>query len=177
MSFLVGWLTATGTGTGTGTWAWTSPNLPKAKAKAKANFHLSDAAVSRQDALKTLGSAASAAAAAALLVFSPTPSARAQAETLTLPSGVTYEVVKSGDGPKPEVGELIAIRFAAFCGPNKIDDIFETPEPYCKLDEYCACTCTCACACACTLACTLAFAFAVHDHGMPCHAMPCTIRQ
>ena len=47
-----------------------------------------------------------------------------------LPSGVTYSVVKAGDGPKPEIGELIAIRFAAYCGDNKIDDIFDTPEPY-----------------------------------------------
>eukprot|EP00526_Cylindrotheca_closterium_P024426 CAMPEP_0113603630 /NCGR_PEP_ID=MMETSP0017_2-20120614/1377_1 /TAXON_ID=2856 /ORGANISM="Cylindrotheca closterium" /LENGTH=147 /DNA_ID=CAMNT_0000512027 /DNA_START=204 /DNA_END=647 /DNA_ORIENTATION=+ /assembly_acc=CAM_ASM_000147 len=48
----------------------------------------------------------------------------------TTPAGVPYEVIKKGDGPKPEVGELIAIRFAAFNGSNKIDDIFETPEPY-----------------------------------------------
>jgi peptidylprolyl isomerase len=38
--------------------------------------------------------------------------------------------VKSGDGPKPEVGELAAIRFAAYSGEIKIDDIFDTPEPY-----------------------------------------------
>lgn len=48
----------------------------------------------------------------------------------SLPSGVTYEVVKSGDGAKPEVGELVAIRFAAYCGSIKIDDIFDTAEPY-----------------------------------------------
>ena len=48
----------------------------------------------------------------------------------TLPSGVKYEVVKSGDGPKPDVGELVAIRFSAYAGDNKIDDIFDTPEPY-----------------------------------------------
>ncbi len=51
-----------------------------------------------------------------------------QAETL--PNGVTYEVKKKGDGPQPEIGELAAIRFAAYNGANKIDDIFETPEPY-----------------------------------------------
>ena len=75
-------------------------------------------AMSRQDALATLGSSM-----AALLISPP-----AFAEKL--PSGVTYEVIKNGDGPKPEIGELIAIRFAAFCGSNKIDDIFDTPEPY-----------------------------------------------
>lgn len=48
----------------------------------------------------------------------------------TLPSGVVIKVEKEGSGPKPEVGELAAVRFRAFAGPNKIDDIFETPEPY-----------------------------------------------
>ena len=48
----------------------------------------------------------------------------------TLPNGVTYKVIKDGNGPKPEIGELIAIRFKAFCGDMKIDDIFDTPEPY-----------------------------------------------
>ena len=48
----------------------------------------------------------------------------------TLPSGVTYKVIKDGQGAKPEVGDLIAIRFKAFAGDIKIDDIFDTPEPY-----------------------------------------------
>mmetsp|Transcript_18002 Transcript_18002/g.49934 ORF Transcript_18002/g.49934 Transcript_18002/m.49934 type:complete len:179 (+) Transcript_18002:356-892(+) len=48
----------------------------------------------------------------------------------TLPSGVSYTIKQTGDGPKPDVGELVAIRFAAFAGDNKIDDIFVTPEPY-----------------------------------------------
>jgi FKBP-type peptidyl-prolyl cis-trans isomerase len=52
----------------------------------------------------------------------------ARAETLA--NGVSYEVLKSGSGPKPQVGELVAIRFAAYAGDNKIDDIFDTPEPY-----------------------------------------------
>lgn len=41
-----------------------------------------------------------------------------------------HDSFSEGDGPQPEIGELIAIRFAAFCGSNKIDDIFDTPEPY-----------------------------------------------
>lgn len=45
-------------------------------------------------------------------------------------SGVSIKVSKEGKGPKPEIGELAAIRFAAFAGENKIDDIFDTPEPY-----------------------------------------------
>jgi hypothetical protein len=50
----------------------------------------------------------------------------------TLPNGVKVSVVKSGDGPKPEIGELVAIRFnAAVEGSNNLlDDIFGTPEPY-----------------------------------------------
>mmetsp|Transcript_27119 Transcript_27119/g.45214 ORF Transcript_27119/g.45214 Transcript_27119/m.45214 type:complete len:191 (+) Transcript_27119:62-634(+) len=48
----------------------------------------------------------------------------------TLPSGVVVNVIKSGDGAKPGVGELAAIRFSAYAGDNKIDDIFDTPEPY-----------------------------------------------
>lgn len=52
------------------------------------------------------------------------------AESVTLPNGLTYIVIKSGNGPKPDVGELVAIRFAAYNGDIKIDDVFETPEPY-----------------------------------------------
>ena len=77
--------------------------------------------MSRGDMLRTIGGASVAAAGWMLA-----PPAFAE----TLPSGVTYEVIKKGDGPKPDIGELVAIRFAAFAGPNKIDDIFDTPEPY-----------------------------------------------
>ena len=76
---------------------------------------------SRQDFMKT----ASVAGASWLL----SPSAPAFADE-TLPSGVTVTVKKSGNGPKPEIGELVAIRFSAYAGDNKIDDIFDTPEPY-----------------------------------------------
>jgi hypothetical protein len=48
----------------------------------------------------------------------------------TTASGVAIKVVKSGNGPKPTIGELASIRFAAYNGEIKIDDIFETPEPY-----------------------------------------------
>merc|ERR1712157_144699 len=49
-----------------------------------------------------------------------------------LPSGVVYEVIKSGDGPAPSVGEMAAIRFKATCEPtgNLVDDVFGTAEPY-----------------------------------------------
>eukprot|EP00429_Kryptoperidinium_foliaceum_P053840 CAMPEP_0176080660 /NCGR_PEP_ID=MMETSP0120_2-20121206/40347_1 /TAXON_ID=160619 /ORGANISM="Kryptoperidinium foliaceum, Strain CCMP 1326" /LENGTH=182 /DNA_ID=CAMNT_0017414427 /DNA_START=37 /DNA_END=585 /DNA_ORIENTATION=+ len=80
--------------------------------------------MSRSEAVQTL--VGGGAAAAFGFLVQPTSSWAAT----TLPSGVSYEVVKNGDGPKPEIGELIAIRFKAFCGSNQIDDIFDTPEPY-----------------------------------------------
>lgn len=82
--------------------AWTSPQL------------------SRQDMLKSVGGAAAG------WLLSQTPALAVD----SLPSGVTVEVVKSGDGPKPDRGELVAIRFKAFANDNKIDDIFDSPEPY-----------------------------------------------
>eukprot|EP00580_Thalassiosira_gravida_P002875 CAMPEP_0201608758 /NCGR_PEP_ID=MMETSP0492-20130828/8719_1 /ASSEMBLY_ACC=CAM_ASM_000837 /TAXON_ID=420259 /ORGANISM="Thalassiosira gravida, Strain GMp14c1" /LENGTH=191 /DNA_ID=CAMNT_0048073709 /DNA_START=53 /DNA_END=628 /DNA_ORIENTATION=+ len=48
----------------------------------------------------------------------------------TTASGIGIKVTKEGNGPKPEKGELAAIRFLSFAGPNKIDDLFENPEPY-----------------------------------------------
>jgi len=53
-------------------------------------------------------------------------------EEVKLPSGVVYTITTAGDGPKPDIGELAAIRFRAVCieTGNKIDDIFDTPEPY-----------------------------------------------
>mmetsp|Transcript_4325 Transcript_4325/g.4069 ORF Transcript_4325/g.4069 Transcript_4325/m.4069 type:complete len:199 (-) Transcript_4325:145-741(-) len=56
----------------------------------------------------------------------------ADGEEIKLPSGTTYSIVKSGDGPQGVVGELAGIRFKAEVkqSGNKIDDIFDTPEPY-----------------------------------------------
>lgn len=48
----------------------------------------------------------------------------------TTASGVKIVVKKTGTGPKPDVGELAAIRFAAYNGDIKLDDIFDTVEPY-----------------------------------------------
>lgn len=98
--------------------AWTSHNQPTHVRSS------STAAASREDFLKSMAAIAVASATTALL---PTASALADE---TLPSGVTYTVKKKGDGPKPESGELVAIRFAAYSGEIKIDDIFATPEPY-----------------------------------------------
>lgn len=64
---------------------------------------------------------------ASLLI--PLQPAHAASET-TLPNGVSYQVVQSGKGPKPERGELVAVRFSAYCGDIMIDNIFDTPEPY-----------------------------------------------
>ena len=79
--------------------------------------------VTRKSMLQTLVKGGVATAAATVLVQQP-------AFADKLPSGVTYEVVKEGKGIKPDVGELIAIRFAAYVDGRKIDDIFDTPEPY-----------------------------------------------
>ena len=84
----------------------------------------SNSQVSRKTMLQTLVQGGVATAAATFLVEQPAWALE------KLPSGVTYEVVKAGNGIKPEVGELVAIRFAAYVGERKIDDIFETPEPY-----------------------------------------------
>jgi peptidylprolyl isomerase len=58
------------------------------------------------------------------------PAFAADSDQVVLPNGVSYKILKTGNGAKPECGELVAIRFAAYNGDVKIDDIFETPEPY-----------------------------------------------
>ena len=70
-----------------------------------------------------------ASAGAALMLGAPPALA---ADTVTLPSGVTYTVTNAGDGPSPDVGQMAAIRFIAKCvdNGNTIDDITNTPEPY-----------------------------------------------
>ena len=70
------------------------------------------------------------ATAAGSVFFLNTPAPAFAGDKVTLDNGVSYEVVKSGNGPKPEIGELVAIRFAAYNGDIKIDDIFDTAEPY-----------------------------------------------
>ena len=84
--------------------------------------------ISRTQFLKTsfLSTATAVLATSTALI----PSAYAEDGTITLPSGVSYTVVTAGDGPKPEIGELAAIRFKANFGDTVIDDIFDTPEPY-----------------------------------------------
>ena len=82
--------------------------------------------VARDDFLKSMAVAVGGSA----VLSGVFPGAAFAAEEVTLPSGVTYIVKKVGNGPKPDSGELCAIRFAAYAGSNKIDDIFETPEPY-----------------------------------------------
>jgi len=97
--------------------AWTAPKTSNSQPHAAAE-------VSRKSMLQTLVQGGVATAAATLLVEQPAWAGE------KLPSGVSYEVVNAGKGIKPEKGELIAIRFAAFVGDRKIDDIFDTPEPY-----------------------------------------------
>ena len=83
-------------------------------------------AVNRRQALQDALAVASAAGA----VLMGAPIAALADGTETLPNGVTYSVTRRGDGPKPDVGELVAIRFVAYAGDLKIDDIYDSPEPY-----------------------------------------------
>jgi len=72
--------------------------------------------------------------AASAFVAVPAPAAfaetLAEGSTTKTASGVAIKVIKSGGGEQPRVGELMGIRFKAFAGKTKIDDIFDTPEPY-----------------------------------------------
>eukprot|EP00540_Astrosyne_radiata_P015753 CAMPEP_0116845640 /NCGR_PEP_ID=MMETSP0418-20121206/13384_1 /TAXON_ID=1158023 /ORGANISM="Astrosyne radiata, Strain 13vi08-1A" /LENGTH=194 /DNA_ID=CAMNT_0004476783 /DNA_START=83 /DNA_END=667 /DNA_ORIENTATION=+ len=51
-------------------------------------------------------------------------------DVVTLENGIKYTVLKAGTGPKPVIGDLVGIRFRAFYKDTKIDDIFDTAEPY-----------------------------------------------
>ena len=82
--------------------------------------------VSRQSFLQKTTSSAAGLVLSSLLLQ---PQLAAAADK-TLDNGVSYKVLKSGNGAKPTIGDLVALRFAAYAGDIKIDDIFETPEPY-----------------------------------------------
>ena len=86
------------------------------------------AAISRQDFFQQAAATAVVSASVAG-IWNPTAAMSAD-EVISLPNGVTYTVVKKGTGPQPSIGELAAIRFKAYFGETKIDDIFDTPEPY-----------------------------------------------
>jgi len=100
--------------------AFTAPN-PTFASRSSTSLH---AEMSRTN---FLSSAASIAIGSALI-----PKVALADEVVKLPSGVSYTITTAGDGPKPEIGELAAIRFKALCVEtgNQIDDIFNTPEPY-----------------------------------------------
>jgi FKBP-type peptidyl-prolyl cis-trans isomerase len=82
------------------------------------------AEVSRDSFFKQVAGTAAAFAATSLPAFAD--------EVVSLPSGVTYTILKSGDGPEPSVGELAGIKFKAYVKQSgqQIDDIFDMPEPY-----------------------------------------------
>ncbi|GKY97082.1 hypothetical protein MPSEU_000666700 [Mayamaea pseudoterrestris] len=107
--------------------AWTPLAVPSSSTRSSSATTLS--AVSTRQAFLQLAMAS--ATSAVLLATSPLPAmAAASATETTLPNGVSYTVKQTGTGPKPEIGELVAIRFAAYNADIKIDDIFDTPEPY-----------------------------------------------
>lgn len=93
---------------------------------------------SRKDVLQTafLGAAGATAATFGGLGFNQpafaadTATTAAVGDVINRDSGVTYKIEKVGDGPVPDVGELAAVRFRAFAGTMKIDDLFDSTEPY-----------------------------------------------
>ena len=129
--------------------AWTTPSQPQQQHQQQATTNNNNNMMSRKSMLQTLVQGGTAAA--ATVAFMPQnyfqPQAAFAAATETLPSGVSYEVVKSGTGPKPDIGELVAIRFSAYYGDKKIDDIFGTYPAMC----WCVCArarvCVCVCVC------------------------------
>lgn len=117
--------------------SWTtstrSSSIPSAVTE---NVHVS----SRQDFMKTVIASTIGVSSSVLIGGFGKQIAFAVEETETkplkpgtvvnMPNGVTYTVIKSGTGPLGDRGELVAIRFSAYCGDIKLDDIFDTPEPY-----------------------------------------------
>ena len=96
-----------------------------APSASQSSTRLSAQSSSRADFLRDVTTAVVGVTAAAV-VQQPFPAFADE----TLPSGVAIKVLKSGNGPKPDRGELAAIRFISFAGENKIDDVLNTPEPY-----------------------------------------------
>eukprot|EP00956_Cyclotella_meneghiniana_P017944 scaffold29594_cov57-Cyclotella_meneghiniana.AAC.3 len=81
------------------------------------------AQVTRSQVLTDIGTAFAAVAVSSVLPLT------ANADEVT-PSGISIKVIKSGNGPAPDIGELAAIRFASSYGDMKIDNVFDTAEPY-----------------------------------------------
>ena len=107
----------------------TTTTTTKATVRSTSCLHAVQQQHSRLGFFQTVA-ASSLAFVTAAAVQLPSPAAAADATTTTLPNGVAYTVLKKGDGAKPDPGELVAIRFAAYNGDLKIDDIFESREPY-----------------------------------------------
>ncbi len=80
--------------------------------------------MSRRDALFK---ATASAALFTLGLTGTTSGSAARAETL--PSGIVYTVIEKGNGPKPEVGELAAIRFTGAYKDVVFDNLYDTKEP------------------------------------------------
>jgi len=92
--------------------------------KQTVSLHAEKMSVSRADVMNGIKSAA------VMALMQTVAVSPAFADEVKLESGVSYTVVNAGDGAKPDVGELAAIRFKATFGQTVIDDIFNTPEPY-----------------------------------------------
>mmetsp|Transcript_4397 Transcript_4397/g.9796 ORF Transcript_4397/g.9796 Transcript_4397/m.9796 type:complete len:203 (+) Transcript_4397:111-719(+) len=107
--------------------AWVAPVAPTTRTNNVAlSAHSDEPVSSRKEFMSIIVKSAAAAAVAESLPMA----AMAEEDVVKMSNGVVYKIKKSGDGAKPDVGELAAIRFAAYCNDFKIDDIFDTPEPY-----------------------------------------------
>jgi hypothetical protein len=56
----------------------------------------------------------------------------ASAEMITAPfdDKIRYEVVETGKGDQPKVGEIVSIRFKASYKGKDFDNTFDNPQPY-----------------------------------------------
>jgi len=92
----------------------------------------SSSSLSRRDAFTSTAGAALA----AWLAGAPQPSFAAlemgpkAGETGELEGGLKYKVETQGKGPKPKVGDLVAIRFSASYKGKEFDNCFKTPNSY-----------------------------------------------
>jgi FKBP-type peptidyl-prolyl cis-trans isomerase len=108
--------------------AWVS-NTPTTMMPSKTTMPLHAVSSSRQEFFQTIAKNTGLVAVAAALGGVPQP-ALADSGVTTLPNGVSYVVKKAGNGPLGDIGELVAIRFAAYANGIKLDDLFDNPEPY-----------------------------------------------
>uniref|UniRef100_A0A7S0YLV0 peptidylprolyl isomerase n=1 Tax=Hemiselmis tepida TaxID=464990 RepID=A0A7S0YLV0_9CRYP len=111
------------------------PTPAPARAAAASSSALSS--LNMQDAMPRRSAFSQAAGVAAASWFAATTGAKAAATlgpavgtTSKTESGLQYTVVTQGKGPKPRVGDLVAIRFTASYNGKEFDNTFKTQNSY-----------------------------------------------